>query len=642
MLFNYVMVFLLTAGTGIGCIWNIRKTMSSTTDIQEYQNKYTIPYLVDYVKVSFANYMKADLNNFNMTKTEYDMRLRQKTETRKKLKEAAYGNQDAKDYIKASIRDMLSSDLGIDAVEINKIIPFDHPEELSSVDMTEILIYAFSKLCARDQSGKYEAKDGLAFMIDKYDLASPHPDDTGSNTESMVYDISAKMITEVYNKEFRFNGVVAALDYQDKLNILAQRVFEQYKGFGPIDILMESSIDEIDCGVSGIPKDSFDIDKKRMDNITYSYESIWIMYHGLNIRMSCLYFASQEELIRVTQNIYRYEAPTVLSRKEGYVISTMKNGSRVVAVRPPFANSYAFFVRKFDPEVAKDTSELFKNPGNEKIELLLKWLIRGHRNILFTGSQGTGKTTTMKAYVKYIPILYNIRVQETTFEQNLNFLYPLRNIVAFQETPDITAQDGLNLQKKTNGAVNIVGEIATPEAASWIIQTGKVASVFTWGSHHAKTAEDMVTAIRDNLLQTKIFSDASAAEAAVADVLNIDVHMEKNTDTKERFMERITEIIPIRDHSYPTDSMGDETTLHDKYEMDMREFARRETDRKQFTTRNLLEYHDGVYELVNMPSDAMLAQMRQKIDPSQRPAFDADMEQIRRYVEEYQNAQKTA
>ena len=107
-------------------------------------------------------------------------------------------------------------------------------------------------------------------------------------------------------------------------------------------------------------------------------------------------------------------------------------------------------------------------------------------------------------------------------------------------------------------------------------------------------------------------------------------------------MERITEIIPIRDHSYPSDHLGDEVTLHDKYEMDMREKARRQTDRKQFTTVNLLEYHDGVYELVNMPSDAMLSEMRSKLDPSQRAAFDADMEQVRKYVEEYKASKKSA
>ena len=34
MLFNYVMVFLLTAGAGVGCAWNIRKTLSNTGDIE--------------------------------------------------------------------------------------------------------------------------------------------------------------------------------------------------------------------------------------------------------------------------------------------------------------------------------------------------------------------------------------------------------------------------------------------------------------------------------------------------------------------------------------------------------------------------------------------------------------------------------
>lgn len=175
------------------------------------------------------------------------------------------------------------------------------------------------------------------------------------------------------------------------MNILSSIVFSKFKGFGPVEILLDANIDEIDCGVSGVPAGSFDVDKSQLSKAVYSYESIWIMYHGLNIHFSALKFDSQAELIRVTQHIYRYEAPTVLSRTEGRVVSTMKDGSRVVAVRPPFADSYAFFVRRFNAEVLKTPEELFRDEGNKWLHLVMKWAIKGHRNIMFTGSQGTGK-----------------------------------------------------------------------------------------------------------------------------------------------------------------------------------------------------------------------------------------------------------
>lgn len=639
MLFNSVMLFLIAAGGAGAVIYNIRKTMNSSSEYdEEYQNIYTIQYLVDYVKATFSEYMKANLNESVLNRNDYDLMMSKKLELRRKLKEAAYGNRDAKDYIKSTIRDLLMNDLKLEDPQLYKIIPFDKTDELSSVDMTEILIYAFSKYCSEKTEGKYTAKEGLTYMIDKYDMAEMHPDDTESgNPNDWIYDISAKMILDVYEKEMQEGGVLADLGYMDRINIITQRIFEKYKGFGAADMLIDSSVDEVDCGVSGVPKDSFEVNRNSITKVTYSYESIWIMYHGLNIRMSCMYFESQAELIRVTQNIYRYEAPTVLSRKEGRVFSTMKDGSRVVAVRPPFADSYAFFVRKHNAEIAKDTSELFKNEGHEYIDLLMKWLIRGHRNMIFTGSQGTGKTTTMKAYIKYIPVSFNIRIQELMFELNLRYIYPNRNIVTFQETADITSQEGLDTQKKTNGTVNIIGEIATAMAASWYIQTSKVASLFAWASHHAKTAENLVTAIRDNLLQTNIFSDEKAAEIAVAEAIDIDVHMEKNDDTKERFMERITEIIPIRDHSYPTDTR-DDLSLDAKYKLHTMEAQKRQTDRKLFTTRNLLEYRDGKYVMVAMPTEETLAEIRSKILPSQREEFDRDMETLRNAIVDVKTA----
>ena len=55
----------------------------------------------------------------------------------------------------------------------------------------------------------------------------------------------------------------------------------------------------------------------------------------------------------------------------------------------------------------------------------------------------------------------NIRVQETAFELHLRKIYPTRNILSFRETDTISGQAGLDVQKKTDGSVNIIGEVAT-------------------------------------------------------------------------------------------------------------------------------------------------------------------------------------
>ena len=50
----------------------------------------------------------------------------------------------------------------------------------------------------------------------------------------------------------------------------------------------------------------------------------------------------------------------------------------------------------------------------------------------------------------------NVRVQETAFELHLRKIYPTRNILSFRETDTVSGQEGLDVQKKTDGSVNII------------------------------------------------------------------------------------------------------------------------------------------------------------------------------------------
>src|SRR5690606_27189071 len=79
-----------------------------------------------------------------------------------------------------------------------------------------------------------------------------------------------------------------------------------------------------------------------------SYDSVWIFYKGKSIHLSFLSFGSEQELKRVCLNIYKYNNPGQLSETNGYKVNEMKDGSRVVVLRPNFSESWAFFVRKFD------------------------------------------------------------------------------------------------------------------------------------------------------------------------------------------------------------------------------------------------------------------------------------------------------
>lgn len=631
MILNLILCIIVLGAIGGGIYYYIRKLKNTSWD-EEFTNNKTIDYLVLGVKEIFSATQKQNLKEMNMSRREMEKRELLKNQLRNSLKTAAYGDKEAKKFITSYIESLITTHkkVKVSIEDVDNYIHFKSASSLKSRDKFEILMYLYRQ----DYGDKCFTQ-----MINEYSLDKPIYREDGS----FYYDFTKEKLDEIYDDVIeRWE-----LDYNDKIKIIAARIFADYKGAGVVDTLLNANLDEIDCGVSGIPKDSYSIKSvgDTLKKAHYSYESIWVMIHGINIRMSCIGFATQDELIRVCQNIYKFNAPSALSRKTGYVIASMKDGSRIVVVRPPFAESWAFFLRKFDSTPSIQPNVLLDDENNFIPILLMKWFTKGYRTYAITGEQGSGKSTTLKSFVNFIPESVNLRIQEAAFELNLRYTYPDRNIMTFQETESISAQEGLDLQKKTNGGANIVGEVATAEAASWIIQTAMVASLFTIFTHHAKTAYDLIVAIRNNLLEAGGYSNEKAAEEMVSKVINLDFHMAKMKN--HRYCERITEIIPIRDRRYPSER-DENSGLSDseKLAMDTIEYQKRVTDRQVFETVNLVEWipNDtntdditGRYVMRHMPSEEMMMDIRSKLSAKEEQLFLKDMETLRNMIEEREN-----
>ena len=300
----------------------------------------------------------------------------------------------------------------------------------------------------------------------------------------------------------------------------------------------------------------------------------------------------------------------------------MKDGSRVVVVRPSMSETWAFFVRKFDVKRAT-LEQLVRDPGKEDAIELLKFLVKGARITAITGEQGSGKTTLLMGMIENIYETMNIRVQETAFELHLRKIYPTRNILTFRETDTISGQEGLDVQK-----VNIIGEVATDPVASWMIQAAQVASKFTLFTHHAKTFPNLVTALRNSMLRTGVFTDEKTAEEQVVQVLNFDIHQVKDFRGK-RYIERITECIPLESKSEYTFDHRNEKTLEGKFDKffdNATRFFEKSTDKKLYAYRNILEYIDGEYVITNPISEENIREMRNNMDETDVEAFDKFIE----------------
>ena len=620
---NIVLILVVIAVAGYVIYYSIKKKKEAPVEmtLNVDDKTYTIDMMTEFVKKRLDEITKINLYDIGLSEEELKRRKNKKYELKKALKGCTYGDVNDKKYVKELIFDLLEKEYGVSETNISKAIPFDIPSLLTAQDKFDILLYAFKK-----EFG-YEA---LTELIKKYNLGDLKYVE-GETKPSYV--ITSTEIEDIYEKE----NIV--LTFSDKLSVVVQRIYQHYKGYSAIDEVRDMNIDGVSGGVSGLPESFISqvaqtgttdyIEQVSEHKVPRACDSIWIFFQGKSIRLAFLSFGTEAELKRVCQNIYKYNNPGQLSDTNGYKINEMKDGSRVVVVRPSFSETWAFFVRKFDVKRAT-LEQLVRDPGKEDAIELLKYLVKGARITAITGEQGSGKTTLLMGMIENIYETMNIRVQETAFELHLRKIYPTRNILTFRETDTISGQEGLDVQKKTDGSVNIIGEVATDPVASWMIQAAQVASKFTLFTHHAKTFPNLVTALRNSMLRTGVFTDEKTAEEQVVQVLNFDIHQIKDFRGK-RYIERITECIPIESKSEYNFDHRKEKTLEGKFDKffdNATRYFEKSTDKKLYTYRNIMEYIDGEYVITNPISEQNLRDMRNNMDA-------ADVEQFDKFVEKH-------
>lgn len=228
------------------------------------------------------------------------------------------------------------------------------------------------------------------------------------------------------------------------------------------------------------------------------------------------------------------------------------------------------------------------------------------------------------AMIESIYETMNLRITEMAFELHLRKIYPTRNILSMRETETVSGQECLDVQKKTDGSVNIIGEVATDPVASWMIQSAQVASKFTLFTHHAKTFPNLVSALRNSMLRAGTFTDEKVAEEQVVQVLNFDIHLVKDFRGR-RYIERITECIPVEEKNEYTYDHRKEKTLEGKFDKfcdNATIFFSKTTNRELYKYRNILEFVDDSYVLVNPISDTNLKEMRENMDDNDKIEFD--------------------
>lgn len=579
----------------------------SQQEFVEEEDFGSIDKVVEAVKLEMVEIIKDDYS-LGLTETEFNALYKRKARIQEALRNCVFGIDSAKIIVIELIRTFIAENIPIDTVE--ELLGLTDGQDPSDHVKFEILMYKYKK--------KY-GKGALAAWIDKNGFANEKraDGDDSLNDSDMAYYIDVDELYMSYDEED------IHLTKDEKIDVLAILVYQLYKGFGIVDTLREMDINGFNMGTSGSILSNLN---KQKAGIMKATNAVWLYYQGKYIHLRFMNYGTEDELKRIVQLLVRWGNPGPLTAKRGYMVNTMYDKSRILALRPPASEYWAVFVRKFSLSDVSPQALIVK-PYTKRGDLpmqLIEFLMRGQITCGVTGRQGSGKTTLMSSIIRFIDPRYTIRVLEMAPELYLRELYPTRNILSVQETTTVSAAELQDALKKSDAAVSIVGEVATDVIAARMIQMGQVASIFTIFSHHANTARDLVFALRNSLVNAGGFSNMSTAERQVIDVVKVDIHLDYTPDGK-RYIDRISEIVPLEE-GIPYPELDKTELEYSKAVLD-REYYERSTDRVSFYTHDILKYdlNTHTYYVADRFTPALESKLRLVMHPNVRKAYDKFM-----------------
>jgi pilus assembly protein CpaF len=255
----------------------------------------------------------------------------------------------------------------------------------------------------------------------------------------------------------------------------------------------------------------------------------------------------EKSLMIAVKNIARRLGDDI-SESKPILDSRLPDGSRVAAVIPPCSvNGVTLTIRKFNArhfgiEDLVEAGTLERWLANQ-----LETYVLARKNVLISGSTGSGKTSLLNVLGKFIPSDERVLLIEDTSE--IHMLQD--NLVRFEARqpqnglPAITIRDLLKASLRHRPDRIILGEIRGGEAFDLLqlLNTGHSGSLSTL---HATSAKQGLARFTSCILQSGVDLPYRAIKTNVGDSVNVVVHLERRPG--RRFVSEVVEI-----HGYDPD-----------------------------------------------------------------------------------------
>lgn len=403
---------------------------------------------------------------------------------------------------------------------------------------------------------------------------------------SLPLQVSEKDIRRIIESEKE--SIKVHFDLANKVKLLALFVYSREYGQDIIDTLQHHNINEI--GV---------IDK----------DYVYIVYKGVKFHLDFLSFRNNSIIEniqkKVTQNStinYDRQNPTVVTAKNNSSRITVAGYDITPTEEDLYYNERIFNLKKITLEDMRDSC----NTINDVIYRFLSLNQKGRGSHFVTGSDmGVGKSTFLLAMMEKIPDKWGIGILDTQNELQAKKKYPRKNILTLLVNTKRTIAQCFEFMLKTARDVLYVGEITMPSEVAELINASLRLNSGVGATMHSLSPHEVVTNVRNLMMRTEMYNDASLAEADIARALDLIIHLSK-MDNGRIIVESINEVQYVELDSFRAPVL--EGTYREKILnlCDMAQLAlQKYLYNKSYRYNEIIkfDYNSGKWVFKNLPSE---------------------------------------
>lgn len=355
---------------------------------------------------------------------------------------------------------------------------------------------------------------------------------------------------------------------EDQLRVFIDKSIDELCKVQNIKILPEQKAILVRSLVSAIvslgPLRPLMEDKTITEVMVNGHDTIYIQRHG-KIELTNIKFDDVKHLHHTIQKMLGLsKANKRLDESSPYADFSLPDGSRVNVILPPCSTiGPVVTIRKFKDDIGSVEDLMNLSMLDKNIAVLLLSAMKAKLNVIFCGSAGAGKTTTLNVFSRHIPSEERIITIEDTPE-----LILLQDHVVSLTTKganvegrgEITIRDLFINSLRMRPDRIIIGEVRGGEMLDLIqsISSGHSGSL---AIVHAETPEDCFNRMVTMMLMTGIQLSTEEIRKQVARAVDLIVHV-------ELFMDGVRRVTYVTEVVY--DEQTRKTSLHDIFKFQQR------------------------------------------------------------------------